>query len=133
MRQLRSMSLLLPLVLAAPAAAEDLWWQQVPDIYAGEIWSGDAMHPGQTQFTQTDDGRLVGSYSFLEDNGQRQRGTLDHCEPTGLRRLTCRWHDGYGSGLVKLQFSQGLDRFKGGWLQSGMAVRPWRGERIPRS
>ncbi|MDR3375425.1 MAG: hypothetical protein P4L98_17000 [Ancalomicrobiaceae bacterium] len=133
MRKLCWIGIGLALVGAAPAAGEDRWWREVPDVYASQIWSGGGLLAGRTEFALGDDGRLIGQYSFVENDGTRERGTLDGCEPSGRRRLVCRWHDDYGDGLLKLQFSQGLDRFDGGWSQAGKAVRPWRGERIPRA
>ena len=110
---------LFTLLLVSPSFAEDDFAIQLVGTYKGEIWS-NSLKPGTTTFSVDSNNVVTGVYSF-QDGSNTEKGTLDHCERKSnweklqKNKLSCVWHDKYGSGTLDITFSSDFSSFSGLW------------------
>ncbi|HNW93623.1 MAG TPA: hypothetical protein PKM88_12005 [bacterium] len=89
----------------------------VTGTYTGSLWSKSVVCPVTTTITQHE-GVLSGSYVFVTGTGEEVPGTLDSFRALGEDRITCTWHDRFGSGDLILDFSADGTTFAGRWRNS---------------
>jgi len=98
------------LLISAPTAAP----QDFVGTYRGSALSGGRDSPTTTKLKINDNLTLSGEYSFEEEDGQVETGSLDMCR-IDARVVTCRWQDSYGSGPVQMEFDSSFCAFRGRW------------------
>ena len=129
---MRLLVLIMLVVLAAPARADQPWTDVAgaAGVYDGWASSGGTLVPVETRIEAGLDGVLHGTYRFDQD-GQIFRGTLSHGRVTSPADLVFIWHDDWGYGLLALHFEPGFERFTGAWgtLDDSALVFPWVGIR----
>ena len=96
--------------LAAPAISDGA---NIVGIFEGIIETDGNLEPGNTTFDVSANQKITGSYVFGSE-GNRETGILRKCKLRG-QRLNCRWSDAYGSGRLRVKFSQSFCDFKGTW------------------
>ncbi len=97
--------------------------------YCGRLWSNGVLVEAITVLKPAGDGRLGGTYEFV-DGGGRTSGTLSEDPPgEGLAR-TLDWQDMYGSGKLSITLSPDFSGFTGTWQdQTGGPNELWDGVR----
>ncbi len=96
-------------------------------VYYGVMVSGGTDCPGKTTFVLDNEGKLSGSYDFIEPSG-RLFGTLTDCESSGFNKLVCTWRDKEGKGSLEMKFNTEITSFSGFWSMPGSKARyPWNG------
>lgn len=115
--------------LRVEAQSPNRWFREVVGSYQSQIWSGDSVVPGTTEFILTDTNSLIGSYE-LEDQGSSALGVLSQCQEVQTRTIRCSWNDKYGSGDFEVTFSEDFSSFNGHWSPEGIKERfTWNGSR----
>ena len=106
----------------ALAASAALAQEARPDLfvgdYRGQVESGGQPLPAATRLYLRGGQAIAGDYLFIEGNGARIAGTLDRCVLIGSRRITCQWHDRYGTGPLEMTFMRDGSLFEGRWASS---------------
>tara|TARA_B110000261_G_scaffold158654_1_gene195278 strand:+ start:175 stop:1086 length:912 start_codon:yes stop_codon:yes gene_type:complete len=102
------------------------WTALAVGTYRGEIWSNGQPTIGVTLFSRDSAKKLSGSYSFGSNTG-----LLRNCLEIGTsQELACEWKDKYGSGSMKVVFSNDLKSFSGYWNFLGESDNfVWNGSR----
>ena len=100
--------------------------------YRGLVSTEQETYPVVTRFKFNEHGVLQGTYS-LEDATNKMSGILHDFRNSRDRSVECTWNDEYGIGILKLTFSDDLQRFKGRWGDDGKVARKcvWDGVRAP--
>lgn len=121
-RGLVNASLLSALALSAlsPALSETDWINSTVGTYSGTIvvYPKTNGNPVQTKLWRNDKGLIVGSYSS-EFQGQKYEGTLKLKKASTKPSAQFAWEDKYGSGDLKVKFSDDLSSFDGEYLSAG--------------
>ncbi len=105
------------------------WVKQALGNYQSQIWSAGSLVSGTTKFRETSDGSLEGSYTMSEQ-GEVVSGTLSQCQAMQVRVVRCVWNDRYGTGNLKVTFSENSSSFDGYWgTESSELTLPWSGSR----
>ncbi|MEQ8710779.1 MAG: hypothetical protein RIC36_17490 [Rhodospirillales bacterium] len=111
---------MMSLLLAACASDDardpfpEQWHRQLTGVYDGTLISGGKEERVTTRLLSQPDGRVVGVY-FFTVRDSNDTGSLTDCRADGFGDLSCIWTDKFGSGPVRLKFSDDLDRFSGTW------------------
>ncbi len=131
-------SVLMPLLMGAAAvpSAIEVPWSAVAmqGLYTGELSGEDYSAPVITELFLIDEDELLGSY-FVEapldsETTELVLGVLSDCELVSSHRLNCLWSDRFGSGTLKLTFTEDYQSFEGQWSPDlENAAYPWGGER----
>jgi len=102
--------------------------------YRGRVSTEQESYPVTTILKFNARGVLQGTYSF-EDATNKVSGILHDFRNSRDRSVECTWNDEYGIGILKLTFSDDLQRFKGRWGDDGKVARKcvWDGVRAPTS
>lgn len=115
--------------LQAKAQSSSNWVEEALGSYQSQIWGAIGLVPGTTEFRETNDGSLEGSYS-MNEQGRLVPGTLSRCEVMQVRVMRCIWNDKYGSGYLEVTFSEDFSEFSGYWgVGSSEPTYPWNGSR----
>ncbi|MDP2153951.1 MAG: hypothetical protein Q8J66_09880 [Methylotenera sp.] len=88
--------------------------QNLSGTYIGQVVSVINI-PIKTEFSVNDKGVRSGQYVMTEQDGTLVSGTLDEFKQEGPYTLLVSWHDKYGSGKLRMLFSQQQLLFKGLW------------------
>jgi len=113
----------------ASAQSSDDWVEQALGNYQSQIWSGGSLVSGTTEFEETNDGVLEGSYT-MNEAGEVVPGTLSQCKAVQVRIVRCVWNDEYGTGNLEVAFSEDFSSFDGYWGGEGSEpVFRWSGSR----
>ncbi len=88
--------------------------QNLSGTYIGQVTSVINI-PIKTEFSVNDKGVRSGTYVMTERDGVQVSGTLDEFKQEGPYTLLVSWHDKYGSGKLRMLFSQQQRSFKGFW------------------
>lgn len=83
--------------------------------YEGKVVSGIGSISVTTTFVGDKNGLKMGSYVMTEESGKQVPGTLDEFKQEGLYTYLVSWHDKYGSGKLRILFSDFGYVFKGFW------------------
>jgi len=97
--------------------------------FQGELLSTNELVPAMT-YLRWKHGALTGSYTFGRELDER--GTLRDCSEPEPDVVRCEWRDEYGTGLLKLHFSNDTSYFEGEWSPEDEPElsHPWTGMRI---
>ena len=109
--------------------AENTLFNKIQGVYAGQIASGEEMVPVLTAFTIDKKGVLIGAYAMDEVEGL-EIGALTVLKKESPYTVSMRWHDKYGTGTVRLLFSEDYVLFSGFWgYEDSPASLYWDGEK----
>jgi hypothetical protein len=115
--------------LNASAQPPTSWVKQSFGNYQSQIWNADNLASGTTEFRETGDGSLGGSYTINEQGGVAL-GTLSQCQAMQVRVIRCAWIDKYGTGNLEVTFSENFSSFNGYWGEgSSEPTFRWSGSR----
>lgn len=115
--------------LNASAQPSTDWLEQALKNYQSQIWSADSLVSGTTEFRKTSDGSIEGSYTMNEQE-EVVPGTLSQCQTMQVRVMRCVWNDKYGTGSLKVTFSENFSSFDGYWGgENSESAFPWNGSR----
>jgi len=114
------------------ASAQDSsnWVKKALGIYQSQIFSGNNLVSGTTEFSENSDGYLKGIY-MMNDQGKSVLGKLSKCQATQVQVMRCVWNDKYGTGTLEVTFSEDFLSFNGYWGEEGRSepVFWWSGSR----
>ncbi|MEO1401082.1 MAG: hypothetical protein AAFV72_07450 [Cyanobacteria bacterium J06635_1] len=115
--------------LAQAQKAPD-WLPQTEGSYTGEIWSGGSAIASETTFTLNEDGTITGSY-LMHEPADDVTGTISACQPVDDLTLQCTWDDIYGTGDLRVTFTEDFSNFDGYWTpEAGLELGfGWNGSR----
>lgn len=119
--------------LTAPVRA-DRSWEAVTEavgLYEGHAASGGEIVAVETRIEATPEGRLAGSYSYVQ-GGTTYHGSLSHGRVAGPTTLVFIWHDDWGFGVLTLHFGVNFSSFVGAWgpLDDSAETYPWVGRKL---
>ncbi len=95
--------------------------------YKGLIASGGGGGGSRTRLTRDAQGQLTGSYFMTSDFTNGTLTDLSLKENT----LSGNWHDHFGTGTIKFEFSQNCQDFSGNWIAGDKSnAGLWSGTKI---
>ena len=92
-------------------------------VYAGVIWSGGSLTPGETVFDNLNSATPTGWYTY---GYEKATGELFQCVWWRPQTLACRWSDTNGKGPVLFTFNDDKTVFGGSWGMHS-PQHPWNG------
>ncbi len=100
--------------LKANAQSAHDWVEQALGRYQSQIWGGDRLLPGTTEFRKTGSSSIEGRYT-MNEQGKSVPGSLAQCQAIQVRVMRCVWNDKYGTGNLEVTFSEDFSIFNGYW------------------
>jgi hypothetical protein len=116
-------------VFLAPAAWAAEQSAQIDGTYCGSVYAGEQLVDAVTKFETTADGKIRGTYKFME-KGLPISGGLIAITLGEDRTADFRWIDKYGIGRLVVTFAEDLGSFTGLWgTGEGEPQYQWFGRR----
>ncbi len=129
---MRTSAIMLVLFCSVAFAEEQFAIQSIVGSYEGSVFSGDDMIRVQTSFSLGESGAISGQYVMVEDDGL-EMGTLTNFLVESSYSASMTWADKYGSGILRVVFSEDYSSFVGFWGDDVTpASLPWNGTKKQR-
>lgn len=112
---------------ALPGDGAFRYLHNLAGVYTGTVNSAGITIPMITEFFVGKDGHVFGAYKMTEASGIVE-GELYEFRAEDSHTLTATWKDKYGSGLLRMRFTNNGREFKGLWgPDTQHAIMRWDG------